>query len=151
TIPPLAPELQKRLRTRLAPVGTSAANPVDVGTIFPEFDHLKASLEAAVEDGNTDTIIVDALFLYVSFDGEDTRRLMELPVQIKKSTGKAMAIVLTLETTGTKAMELEEKRRRAVDYYHSEGIPVFLTLERAAGAIARVVSYREWVAAHCSE
>lgn len=149
--PALAARSQDRLRARVPPAGTSVVNPVDVGTPFPDVKLLKGAMEVVTEDPNIDTVILDALSLYVTFNWEDTRELMELPVQIKKSSGKAIAIVLPVEATGTHTIELEMKRRRACEYYVSEGIPVFLTLERAVSAIAKVIRYREWVSARRGE
>ncbi|MBI2910415.1 MAG: CoA-binding protein [Chloroflexi bacterium] len=145
--PFLAPSLQERLVRALPPVGTSVANPIDVGTVFPEYRHLEAALEVTAEDPNVDTIIVDALSTYISINGDETPDMLELPVRFKKTADKAIAMVLPVEATGTKAVELEARRRRAVSYYHTAGIPVFLTLERAVAAVAKVAAYREWLAA----
>ncbi len=40
-------------------------------------------------------------------------------------------------------MEFEGARRNTCDYYLGEGIPVYLTLERAAKALANLVGFYE--------
>ena len=52
-------------------------------------------------------------------------------------------MVLPVEAIGADEVEFEGARRNICDYYLSEGIPVFLTLERAAEALANLVSYYE--------
>ncbi|MBI2910416.1 MAG: CoA-binding protein [Chloroflexi bacterium] len=146
--PPLAPELQKRLAASLAPVGTSTVNPVDVGTPFPAVNQLRATLDILIEAPNVDTIILDAISVYAGFNGEDTPEVAQAVVDIRKSTSKPIVAVLPVEATGVDDLPAEAKRRRTCDYYHANGIPVFLTLERAVSAVAKGVRYRQWVSAH---
>ena len=71
--------------------------------------------------------------------------LTQAPVDVKMRLGKPIVVVLRMETTGADAMELEGVRRNTCNYYLGEGITVYLTLERAAKALANLVGYYE----HC--
>ena len=75
--------------------------------------------------------------------GGTLRELSEVPVDIKKRFGKPMVMVLPVEATGADDVEIEGARRNICDYYLGEGIPVFLTLERAVKALANLVGYWE--------
>ncbi len=150
---PLFPnELQKKLASVLPPVGASYRNPVDVANPSPPPAVLKAVLETLLTEGDVDIVIVDSLYMpmlsssmkngeerYASTPGE----LTQVPVDIKKRFSQPVIVVLPIEKTGADAMELEGTRRNTRDYYLGEGIPVYLTLERAAKALANLADYYE--------
>ena len=71
------------------------------------------------------------------------KELIQAPVDVQKNLGKAVVIVLPVEEEGIDTIEFEVSRRNSRDYYLSEGIPVYLTLERAAKALSNLVGYYE--------
>jgi len=71
------------------------------------------------------------------------RGLAEIPVDIKEKFSRPVVIVLPVEAMGANAIEPEGARRHTRDYYLGEGIPVYLTLERATRALANLDSYYE--------
>ena len=69
--------------------------------------------------------------------------LAQVPVEVKQRLGKPLVIVLPVEAVAPEHIEAEEARRKVAKYYLAEGIPVFLSLERAVKALANVVGYYE--------
>jgi acyl-CoA synthetase (NDP forming) len=150
---PLFPvELHKKLLAMIPPVGSSARNPVDVGGPAPPPAMLRAVLEAIFSDGGVDTVIVDAIQMSISSadmknddeqSGDMVRERERVPVDVKKKFGRPIVMVLPVEATEADAVEFEGARRKSRDYYLGEGIPAFLTLERAARALVNLIGYYE--------
>ena len=149
---PLFPtELHQKLLAVIPPVGSSARNPVDVGGPTPTPAMLRTVMEAVLTEGGVDTIIIDALQMSVSSasmknnDEQHSiiRERAQVPVDIKKKFGRPVVMVLPVDAPEADAAEFEGARRHIRDYYLGEGIPVFLTLERAAKALANLVGYYE--------
>jgi hypothetical protein len=69
--------------------------------------------------------------------------LSQIPVELKRKLGRPIMMVLPVEANGPEDIDLEVARRKVVNYYLAEGIPVFLTLERAVKALANLVNYYE--------
>jgi len=142
--------LQDKLRSIVPPAGGSVRNPVDVGSPFPPPAMLGAVLETVLTDGDVDMVIIDELELarisgitqdraQQSTDPEE--RPAQIPVEVKLRFGKPIIMVLPVEATESDAIEFESARRKLSDYYLENGIPVYLTLERAARALANCLGY----------
>jgi len=111
---------------------------------------LKTVLETVLTEGGMDIVIVNEIQMTAltssakkhegRFSGP-ARGLTQVPVDLKKRLGKPIVMVLPVFATGADAVEFEGARRNARDYYLGEGIPVYLTLERAAKALANLVGY----------
>ena len=150
---PLFPaELQEKLTSIVAPVGTSTRNPVDIGGPIPTPERLEAVLETVFTEGDVDAVIIDEIEVSIATPSmkdpekqimRNYAELQKVPVDIKKRFGKSIMIVLPVEATGAGTVELEVDRRNVCNYYLGEGIPVYLTLERAARALANVAGYYE--------
>jgi acyl-CoA synthetase (NDP forming) len=154
SVPLFPPELQKKLASMVPPAGASTRNPVDVGSPGPRPQVLRSVLETVLTEGEVDIAIVDELNMSISNRAMRNRgasapfasivaELSQIPVEVKKRLGKPIMMVLPVEANGPEDIELEEARRKTVNYYLSEGIPVFLTLERAVKALANLVNYYE--------
>lgn len=157
SVPLFPPELQKKLAAMVPPAGASTRNPVDVGSPFPRPQVLKPVLETVLTDGGVDIAIVSELNMSISSPSVGRMRnptagvrfdsivaeLSQIPVEVKRKLGKPIMMVLPVEANGPEDIELEEARRKVVNYYLAEGIPVFLTLERAVKALANLVNYYE--------
>jgi len=141
SVPAFPEELQKKLTSIIPAAGASARNPVDVANPGPPAQMLRAVMETVACEGNVDVIIVDEL------DMTMVRETAEVPVDIRNRLGKAVVVVLPVENTGVATLEAEGARRRVCEYYASQGLPVYLTLERAAGALIRFTGYHRWRAA----
>ena len=154
SVPPLNEEVVRKLATILPSVGSSTRNPVDVGIPTPTPEMLSAVMETMLINGNVDILIVDEIEMYISnpwislrLKALDRRldKLAQVPVEIKKKFGKRVVVVLPVEAAGVDAIEYEGARRKVCDYYLGEGIPVFLTLERAAKALANLANYYKYL------
>jgi len=146
-------ELQEKLASIVPPAGAGVRNPVDVGGTFPPPPMLRAVLETVLNEGVVDTIIVDELELARITDlfqdktqtpGYSSGEIAEVPVDMKKRFGKPVIMVLPVEAIGADALQFEGARRNTRDYFLSEGLPVYLTLERAAKALANLIGYYEF-------
>lgn len=153
-VPLFPPELQKKLASIVPPVGASTRNPVDVGNPGPMPRVLRSVLETVLTEGGMDIAIVSELNMSISNRAMRNRmvgvpfadiiaELSQIPVEVKKKLGKPIIMVLPVEANGPEDIDFEEARRKVVNYYLSEGIPVFLTLERAVKALANLVNYYE--------
>ena len=148
SVPLFSTKLKRKLRAVIPPVGTSARNPVDVGNPSPRPAILKAVLETVITEGDMDTIIVDEFQMSISSQTMNQREhqsgeLARVPVDVKKRFGKPIVMVLPVEATGADEVEFESNQRKIRSYYLGEGIPVYLTLERAAKALSNLVGYYE--------
>ena len=152
SVPPFPVEVQRKLLSMIPPVGTSARNPVDVGGPFPPPAMLREVLETVFTEGDIDTIIIDEIELAGASPtmkameerfGGNQGELAQVPVNVRKRSGRPIMMVLPVEATGAAAVEFEGARRNIRDYFFREGIPAYLTLERAAKALANLVGSYE--------
>jgi acyl-CoA synthetase (NDP forming) len=152
SVPLFPPELQKKLTSIVPPVGASTRNPVDVGNPGPQPQVLRSVLETVLTEGGMDIAIISELNMSMSNRAMRNpgfpfaniiAELSQIPVEVKRKLGKPIMMVLPVEANGPEDIDFEEARRKVVDYYLSEGIPVFLSLERAVKALANLVNYYE--------
>jgi len=148
-VPVFPSELQKKLMSIVPAAGASARNPVDVASPGPPPQMLRAVMETVATEADIDIIIVDEIDMtMVVSSGDQAMRPPELskeraqvPVDIKNKFGKPVVMVMPVEATGTAALESEGARRHIRDYYLEQGLPVYLTLERAAKALVNFTGY----------
>jgi acyl-CoA synthetase (NDP forming) len=157
SVPLFSLELQRKLATMVPPVGASTRNPVDVASPLPLPSVLRSVLETILNEDAVDLAIVSELFMstpghmvrQVDNSTPNDRRdsviaeLSQVPVEVKKRLGKPVVMVLPMDTVAPEHIKAEEARRKVANYYLSEGIPVFLTLERAVKALANIIGYYE--------
>lgn len=149
-LPVFSKELQQKLLGIVPAQGASVRNPVDVGSPFPAPPMLKATLEAVFEGSDIGTLVVSELEMSgVSRQGAGAdmmrAQMLEMnqrnPVEARDKFGRPVVMVLPVEGTGSEFIESEGARRRVVDYYLKQHVPVFLSLERAAVALAKFIGY----------
>ncbi len=150
-LPRMSAETQRKMAAFLPPVGSSTANPVDVLAPMPSAPELKGILEAMAASGEVGTIIVDRIVL-----SRELRRLMhyadqaavedepwlsDIPIDIHRSAGVRVVVVLReyLDPNGDFSVEAERLRLR--EYYQSNGLAVYPTLERAFRALGHVIGH----------
>ncbi len=141
SVPVFPEEIQKQLMAIIPAAGASARNPVDVASPMPPAPMLRAVMETVATEAGIEVIIVDEL------DMTTVRETAEVPVEIRNRFGKPVVMVLPVENIGSATLEAEGARRRVCDYYQEQGLPVYLTLERAAGALVKFTGYHRWRAA----
>jgi acyl-CoA synthetase (NDP forming) len=98
---------------------------------------LRAVMETVAAEADIDIIIVDEIEMTM------IRETAEVPVEIKNRFGKLVVMVLPVENIGTATLEAEGARRQVCDYYLEQGLPVYLTLERAAKALVNFTGYHQ--------
>jgi acyl-CoA synthetase (NDP forming) len=155
-VPAFPDELQRKLTAMIPSAGASARNPVDVANPFPPPAMLRTVLETVCEEADIDTIIVDEIEMSPVVPRPATaaatgvlgapaagvfEELMRVPVDIKEKYAKPVVAVMPVEAVATAALPGEGERRKVRDFLHQHGIPVFLTLERAATALANLTGY----------
>jgi acyl-CoA synthetase (NDP forming) len=149
SVPVFAEGLQKKLMSIVPETGASARNPVDVGNPHPPPQMLRAVMETVAAEADIDIIIIDELGMtMVGPPGSEPMRppgaardMVQVPVDIRNRFGKPVIVVLPVESVGTETLEEEGDRRRVCDYYLEQGLPVYLTLERAARALLNFTGY----------
>jgi len=160
SLPQFPAQVQQKLAAMIPSVGASARNPVDVGNPYPSPAMLETVLETIAREGNIDTIIVDEIEMSLSgpraphFEtafGTGFNGCIAATVAVKKQLGKSLMMVSPVESSGPDTLEFEGIRRQLCQYYLSEGIPVYPTLERAAIALANLVGYYQHLDALAAE
>ena len=152
-MPQFSPKTEKQLCEIFPSIGTSLRNPIDIGNPHPPLDLLKSLLEIMSADKNIDVIVVRGILFSVMtskiFSGttapseKDQHGLIEIPVKVMKKYKKPIIIILPEYLTTAEAINLEEDRRKIRDYFFSNGIPVFLSEQRAFTALSHLARYRE--------
>ena len=149
SVPVFTAELQRKLTALIPAAGASARNPVDVANPFPPPPMLRAVLETICTEAEIDIIIVDEIemVMVVPREGDAAPpaglfdELMRVPAEIKEKYAKPVVAVMPVEAVSMATLASEGERRHARDFLHERGIPVFLTLERAARALVNLTGY----------
>ncbi len=150
-LPVFPRELQQKLLGIVPAQGASVRNPVDVGSPFPPPPMLKLVMDAVFTGSDVDSLIVSEIEMssVVRSPQADMSRQEMLsqnqlaPIEARNKFGKPVIMVLPVESNGSEYAESESARRRVADFYMQQGVPVFLTLERAAITLSRFISYWE--------
>ncbi len=150
-LPHMSPETESKIASFLPPVGSSSSNPVDVLSPLPSASALKGVLETMAGSGEVGAIIVDRIVmspelrLLMHYAGQspepDEPWLSAIPVDIQRSYGIPVLMVLreNLDPAGDIAVEAERLRLRR--YYQESGLAVYPTPDRAFRALGHTVSY----------
>jgi acetyltransferase len=152
-MPSFSPETGKRLAEVLPGVGASFKNPIDIGNPHPPVKLLESLLEIMSADENTDVIFIRRVLFSVKmskiFSGttapseKEQQELLEVPVRVKQKYNKPIVVMLPDDMTGADSIYLEEERREIRDYFFANGIPVFLSEQRAFPVLAHLAQYRQ--------
>ncbi len=149
SVPLFPPELEKKLLAIIPAVGASAKNPVDVGGPFPMPPMFRGVLETVCTDADIDILVVDEIEMASALPGSKQQfrppellgETIQIPLDIKNRFGKPVVIVMPVEAISTDSLESEGERRKIRDFYLQNGIPVYLTKERAGKALANLTGY----------
>ncbi len=140
-----------KLASILPPTGASPHNPVDCDNPFPRTQMLNDIMETLGASGDVGSIVLDKITLSVTtrkllgYDMQvgwkDEPWLEEIPVNIRRKYNIPLVVVLRDGGEPLEKLAMETERRRLRKYYQENGIPVYSTVQRAAGALGHVVSY----------
>jgi len=148
---PMPSDIKNKLRAILPASGTAVNNPLDLGVPHQKPDIFKTVLESVASGENVDVIVIRRVFfsekLSQTFSdragssAEELKTLLNVPIEIKKQSGKPIVVILAEELTGVNDLELEKERREIRDFFFKNQIPVFPTEARAFKAIANMAKY----------
>lgn len=151
TLPAFKDETLKRLKSVLPPPGSSAHNPVDCDNPFPKAEILRDVMEIIVDSKEVGSIIIDKIALskemrqllgYTRQVGwEEPSWLKEIPVNIRKQYKIPVIVVLREGGEGLDNLSVEAERRRLRKYFQGNGVAVFPNIQRALGALGKMVNY----------
>lgn len=151
-MPAFTKQTERKLAELLPGVGLSFRNPVDIGHPHPPKELLRSLLETMSADKNIDLIVVRRVLFSVKmskiFSGstapseKEQQELLEVPVKVMKKYKKPIIIILPDDMTGTESIFLEEERRRIRDFFFANGIPVFMSEQRAFTALSHLSKFK---------
>ncbi len=136
-------ETQQAIRKYLAPTGNSAKNPVDVGTpVFLPFT-LKPILELVAGSELVEAVIVE--HWVTNFMPTFVQDLADVIPSVRDSSGKPFIVSLPAPCSSSDAIDIEETRWKYREWYLSQGIPVFETIQRAALTLGKILQYNDFL------
>jgi len=151
-MPDFSAETAARLHEVLPAVGTSLKNPLDIGNPHPPLQVLRSVLEIVAASDAVDVIVIRRIFFSIKtgkiFSGAtaasegEQEELLQIPVDVMKKFGKPVSIILPDELTGPENIDLEEDRRKIRDFFFSHNIPIYLSEQRAFGALSRLADFK---------
>ncbi|RJP18980.1 MAG: hypothetical protein C4520_13595 [Candidatus Abyssobacteria bacterium SURF_5] len=137
------PETQQSIRRYLAPSGNSVRNPVDVGTpVFLPFT-LKPILEIIARSELVDAVIVE--HWVTNFMPSFVQDLADVIPSVRDASGKPFVVSLPGPCSSSDTIDIEETRWKYREWYLSQGVPVFETIQRSAKALGKILQYNEFV------
>jgi len=150
-LPAFKEETLKKLKSVLPPPGASAHNPVDCDNPFPKAEILRDVMEIIANSGEVGSIVIDKIALsaeirhllgYTRQVGwEEPSWLVDIPINIRKQYNIPVIIVLREGGEGLDKLSVETERRRLRKYFQQNGIAVFPNIQRALGALGRMINY----------
>ena len=157
SVPLFAQPILQRLKNSFPPVGNSLRNPVDLGNPMIPPSLLRKAMEAAAEDEGIDTLVVIQILYYILFQVRHRLRMEDQPLsqfsfqpellkacqEVREKYKKPILMVLPDIATDGGMIDLEREWRRERDAYQAAGFPVFKTIDRAARALSRFISFQK--------
>jgi acyl-CoA synthetase (NDP forming) len=147
----LSREVKDKIAGCLAPLGTSAHNPIDVGPPFPQGENLEKIMDTLASSGQVGSIILDKVSPSVrsreimgyadQIGWEDNPGLSEIPVKIAKKYNIPVIVILREGGEKPDSLSWEKERRRLRDYYLENGVGVYPTIDRALKSLGRMIRY----------
>jgi acetyltransferase len=151
-MPAFTKKTEMKLAELLPGAGVSFRNPVDVGHPHPSKELMQSLFETMCADSNIDLIVVRRILFSVKmskiFSGstapseKEQQELLEVPVKVMKKHKKPIIIILPDDMTGAASIYLEEERRKIRDFFFANGIPVFMSEERAFMALSHLSKFK---------
>lgn len=151
TLAQLDAAVEQNIAGCLAPLGTSAHNPVDVGPPFPPGKVLETIMEHLAASGQVGSIVLDKVSPSIELrrvmgyteqmPWEEKPGLSQIPVRISKKYGIPVIVILRQGGDRPQSLAVEQERRRLKTYYFANGVGVYPTAERALKALSRMIHY----------
>jgi acyl-CoA synthetase (NDP forming) len=151
-MPAFTKQTEKKLAELLPGAGVSFRNPVDIGHPHPSKELMRSLFETMSADKNIDLIVVRRVLFSVKmskiFSGstapseKEQQELLEVPVKVMKKYKKPIIIILPDDMTSAESIFLEEERRKIRDFFFTNGIPVFMSEQRAFNALSHLSKFK---------
>ena len=153
-LPRFSDTTRRHLRRHFPTPGNSMANPLDTGSPVIPLETMQASIQKIARNEPIDVVVVILLMRplelevrrFMAMAGMDApppgiylEQLLGHLVEIKRETGKDIAVVLENRAGQQEEMDVEATRRRMRDRYQSHGFPVFCSAKRALRGISHAV------------
>lgn len=147
----LSREVKGKITGYLAPLGTSANNPIDVGPPFPQAEPLEKIMEILASSGQVGSIILEKVFPSVNsrkilgytdqMSWEDDPNISEIPVKIARKY--RIPVIVVFREGGEKPGDLswEKERRRLRSHYLENNVGVYPTTDRALRSLGHMIRY----------
>jgi len=144
TVPELRRDTQEIIHQRIRSANTSTENPVDLGAFGFDFTIMAHTIGAIEQDDG-----IDAIIPYFSVDyimRLNPEQIKEGPHAIAEVAARAKKPIIAVVARFSEDDAETERIRIAINsVFREAGIPVFPTIPRAIGAVAR---YCAWAAKH---
>ena len=141
SVPPLTPEIRSQLREFTPVAGTSVRNPIDTTSMFLPQD-ISRTLELVASHTEVNSIIFH-MELGLGIIQGPARAIVEMGreviIETAKRLHKPLVVVLTYGGSSQGISVFTETK----DRYIKSGLAVFPSIERAALAVSRFISYHE--------
>jgi len=139
-IPPLSLETKQELTDLLGEVGSILRNPVDVSQAqFRGLPTLFQAIDLVVRDSISDIVLIqeDIEILLPIYSRQGLEEINEFVIELGRRHNKPIIVVLPPGSAEPERFQIEQKLLAA-------SIPVFCSMERAAGAICKLNHYSCW-------
>jgi len=157
-LPEFAQSTRDAVKPLLAPVGTSADNPIDGGNPMLTPDVLGQLMEHAAKDESIDAVVLMQYVHHITFLSRMSLRAPDMPLdkiawhepladeckRVRDAAGVPVIQVLPPVSTEVEKLEVEEILRKWRAASHDRGIPTFPNLDRAMKAISHLNNYWKW-------
>ncbi|MFH1091750.1 MAG: CoA-binding protein [Pseudomonadota bacterium] len=155
-LPVFGPETRRELSKLFSVPGTSFVNPLDTGTPVLPPEILQACVRKILTREPVDVLVLSLSLEAIEREipmhmeviglprppqGSQLEALLDPLTQMKKETGKDVAVVFENRAYLLEDLEVEETARKMRARFLSEGIPVFFGLQRALRGIKHAFRY----------
>jgi acetate---CoA ligase (ADP-forming) subunit alpha len=143
-VPALAEENLARMQAVLGRMGAVASNPLDIGMPLIPMQEFEGAMREAASNPTTDLLIFDLAmnFALPIVSEQGLERTCEILIQLRRESGKPIAVVLYSRSCDPGDLTLESLLRKMRKTLLDAGVAVFPSMPRAVKAIARVNSLR---------
>lgn len=154
-LPRFSDTTRRHLRQHFPTPGNSMANPLDTGSPVVPMETMRASIKEIALNEPIDVVVVILLMRPLELEvrrfmemggmeapprGIYLEQLLDTLLEIKRETGKDIAVVMENRAGQQEEIDVEATRRRMRDRYQSHGFPVFGSAERALRGISHAVA-----------
>ncbi len=141
-LPDLEDSTRARIAEKIPDVNTSTANPVDLGAFGMDFSVMTHTMEAVGQDENVDVLIAYFSLDFIAvFQKNHVEKSPRLIVEAAQKLRKPVVSIFSRH--GEDNIEIEQARLKIFSIFREAGMPVFITPQDAARALARILEWKK--------